>query len=70
MNLKLKPHGNIATRRYSSDFEAETTLGKIHFHEWLEILEFYFLILISHLFVQQSWEPLQIILNLLNVIQK
>jgi alkyl hydroperoxide reductase subunit AhpC len=35
MNLKTKTHGNIATRRYSSDFEAETTLGKIHFHEWL-----------------------------------
>jgi alkyl hydroperoxide reductase subunit AhpC len=42
------------------DFEAETTLGKIHFHEWLgDSWEFYFLILrISHLFVQQSWEPL------------
>jgi alkyl hydroperoxide reductase subunit AhpC len=34
MNLKLK-HGNIALGDIAPDFEAETTLGKIHFHEWL-----------------------------------
>jgi hypothetical protein len=71
MNLKTKTHGN-RLGDIAPDFEAETTLGKIHFHEWLgDSWEFYFLILrISHLFVQQSWEPQIIILNLLNVIQK
>jgi alkyl hydroperoxide reductase subunit AhpC len=53
------------------DFEAETTLGKIHFHEWLgDSLGVYFSSCGFHTCLYNWVEPLQIILNLLNVIQK
>jgi alkyl hydroperoxide reductase subunit AhpC len=68
--MNLKQNHGIYIGRYSSDFKAETSMGTIKFHEWLERFLGYIFYPADLLFVTTELGTVaNYYLNLLNAMQ-